>query len=114
MPLEHEGNGQSSQEEADAVLQAFLSLTGQSFVDRDGKKREIGTGDILVVTPYNAQVNLLQRALPAGARVGTVDKFQGQEAPICIVSMATSSAEELPRNIEFLRSEERRVGKECA
>jgi superfamily I DNA and/or RNA helicase len=60
--------------------------------------------DILVVTPYNAQVNLLARTLPEGARVGTVDKFQGQEAPICIVSMATSSAKEMPRNIEFLFS----------
>ena len=104
MPLEHEGNSQSSREEADAVRRAFLSLKGQSFVDRDGKKREIGIDDILIVTPYNAQANLLQRTLPAGARVGTVDKFQGQEAPVCIVSMATSSAEELPRNIEFLFS----------
>lgn len=104
MPLGHEGNSQSSQEEADAVRRAFLSLKGQCFADREGKKREIETGDILVVTPYNAQVNLLQRTLPAGARVGTVDKFQGQEAPICIVSMATSSAQEMPRNIEFLFS----------
>jgi superfamily I DNA and/or RNA helicase len=57
-----------------------------------------------VVTPYNAQVNLLMRTLPAGARIGTVDKFQGQEAPVCLISMATSSADELPRNIEFLFS----------
>jgi superfamily I DNA and/or RNA helicase len=55
----------------------------------------------LVVTPYYAQVNLLTRMLPAGARIGTVDKFQGQEAPVCLISMATSS---LPRNIEFLFS----------
>ena len=57
-----------------------------------------------MVTPYNAQVNLLTRMLPAGARIGTVDKFQGQEAPVCLISMATSSADELPRNIEFLFS----------
>jgi len=57
-----------------------------------------------VVTPYNAQVNLLTRMLPAGVRIGTVDKLQGQEAPVCLISMATSSADELPRNIEFLFS----------
>jgi superfamily I DNA and/or RNA helicase len=60
--------------------------------------------DILVVTPYNAQVNLVKGLLPSNARIGTVDKFQGQEAPICLVSMATSSGDELPRNIEFLFS----------
>src|SRR5262249_27775330 len=79
-------------------------LLGQRFRDRDGKTRQIGKADILVVTPYNAQVNLLKRLLPPEARVGTVDKFQGQEAPVCLVSMATSSGEELPRDIEFLFS----------
>ena len=59
---------------------------------------------VAVVTPYNAQVNLLKSLLPADARIGTVDKFQGQEAPVCLVSMATSSGEELPRDIEFLFS----------
>lgn len=102
--LDHEGNSQTSRQEADAVLAAVRALKGQTFIDRDGNERRIGTDDILVVTPYNAQVNLLKRTLPEGARVGTVDKFQGQEAPICIVSMATSSAEEMPRNIEFLFS----------
>jgi uncharacterized protein len=57
-----------------------------------------------VVTPYNAQVNLLKRVLPPDTRVGTVDKFQGQEAPVYLVSMATSSADELPRDIDFLFS----------
>lgn len=104
MGIEHEGNGQSSREEAAAVLAAFTALKGQTFVDRDGKERKVTLADILVVTPYNAQVNLLKRTLPDGARVGTIDKFQGQEAPISIVSMATSSAEEMPRNIEFLFS----------
>jgi uncharacterized protein len=53
------------------------------------------------------QVNLLKRELPAGARVGTVDKFQGQEAEVVLISMATSSGDELPRNIEFLFSKNR-------
>ena len=102
--IEHEGNSQSSPEEAKAVMQAFEALQGQKFIDRKSKERRISIDDILVVAPYNAQVNLLRRTLPDGARVGTVDKFQGQEAPVCIVSMATSSGEELPRNIEFLFS----------
>jgi len=63
--------------------------------------------DILVVAPYNMQVNLLKQVLPDGARVGTVDKFQGQEAEAVIVSMATSSGEYLPRHIEFLYSKNR-------
>ena len=62
---------------------------------------------ILVVSPYNVQVNHLASVLPEGARVGTVDKFQGQEAPIVLVSMATSDAECLPRDIEFLFSANR-------
>ena len=60
--------------------------------------------DIIVVAPYNAQVNALQDALPTGIRVGTVDKFQGQEAPVCLVSMTASSAEETTRGMEFLFS----------
>ncbi|MFA6301698.1 MAG: C-terminal helicase domain-containing protein [Legionella sp.] len=62
---------------------------------------------LLIVTPYNIQANYLQSILPQGARVGTVDKFQGQEAPVVIISMVTSSAEDLPRNIEFLYSKNR-------
>ncbi len=61
----------------------------------------------MVVSPYNMQVELLKRTLPDGARVGTVDKFQGLEAPVALVSMATSSADDLPRNIEFLNSRNR-------
>ncbi|EYD74039.1 Superfamily I DNA and RNA helicase and helicase subunit [Rubellimicrobium mesophilum DSM 19309] len=60
--------------------------------------------DIIVVAPYNAQVNALRDALPAGIKVGTVDKFQGQEAAACLVSMTASSAEETSRGMEFLLS----------
>ena len=102
--IAHAGNSQSSAEEGKAILDVYRSLVRQMYQDRDGNQRIIGAADILVVTPYNAQVNLLTRMLPAGARVGTVDKFQGQEAPVCLISMATSSADELPRNIEFLFS----------
>jgi uncharacterized protein len=63
--------------------------------------------NILVVAPYNMQVNRLKETLPVGARVGTVDKFQGQEAEVVLISMTTSSEAELPRNIEFLYSKNR-------
>jgi superfamily I DNA and/or RNA helicase len=62
----------------------------------------VGAADILVVTPFNAQVEALSEVLPAGVEVGTVDKFQGREAPAVIYSMATSSAEDAPRGLEFL------------
>jgi uncharacterized protein len=63
--------------------------------------------DIIAVAPYNLQVNALRNALPSGIRVGTVDKFQGQEAAVCLVSMTSSSSEEMPRGMEFLLSRER-------
>jgi uncharacterized protein len=59
-------------------------------------------GDILVVAPYNAHVGRLRATLPEGARVGTVDKFQGQEAPVALYSMASSSVEDAPRGVSFL------------
>jgi superfamily I DNA and/or RNA helicase len=104
VPVEHAGNSQSSRQQAEAILATYTALLGQKFRDRVGRERQIGPDDILVVTPYNAQVNLLKQVLPDDARVGTVDKFQGQEAPVCLISMATSSGEEMPRNIEFLFS----------
>jgi uncharacterized protein len=59
------------------------------------------------VAPYNLQVNYLKSILPEDSRIGTVDKFQGQEAEVVLVSMTTSSAEDLPRNLEFLYSKKR-------
>jgi uncharacterized protein len=102
--LEHCGNSQSSLEEAKRVVALFKMLLGSRFTDRMGKTRQMNISDILVVSPYNTQVNLISDMLPDGARVGTVDRFQGQEAPACLISMATSSGDELPRNIEFLFS----------
>jgi len=100
----HDGNSQSSHEEGEEIKAAYDYLVGQRFVDRAGKIRPMTKDDVLVVTPYNAQANLLRGLLPHGARVGTIDKFQGQEAPVSLISMATSSSEELPRNIAFLFS----------
>lgn len=100
----HWGNSQSAPEEVSAVRLELGRLLGSRFCDREGNERRVGLDDILIVAPYNLQVNALKAALPFGARVGTVDKFQGQEAPICIVSMTTSSGDEIPRGVDFLFS----------
>ena len=105
--MEHEGNRTSSTEEADAVAALHGALMGRPWVDFDGVEREIGLDDVLVVAPYNAQVRTLAGVLLDGARVGTVDKFQGQQAAVVIVSMTASSAEEVPRGMEFLYSRNR-------
>ncbi len=107
VPVVHSGRSQSCEEEASVIWDLYSSLLKQEFVEIDGVRHVLGTEDVLVVSPYNLQVNLLKRFLPDGARVGTVDKFQGQEAAVVIVSMATSSGEELPRDIEFLYSKNR-------
>ena len=107
LAAEHEGCSQESQQEAEMVRSLFDNLLAQRYRDTDGAEHAIGLENILVVAPYNVQVNLLKRVLPAGARVGTVDKFQGQEAEVVIVSMTTSSGDDLPRNIEFLFSKNR-------
>jgi len=108
--VEHEGNATDSTEEARVVATIVHDLleSHPTWTDRDGREHAIALDDILVVAPYNAHVELLREALAAvgqpGARVGTVDKFQGQEAPISIYSMASSTAEEAPRGMEFLYS----------
>jgi len=105
LPVEHEGNQNCSPEEAEAIsmlVTRFLESKA-TWVDRDGQKQALTLDDILIITPYNAQVFEIKRRLP-GARVGTVDKFQGQEAPIAIYSTATSSCNDAPRGMEFLYS----------
>ncbi|BDE07558.1 nuclease [Vulcanimicrobium alpinum] len=111
VPVEHAGNAQSSPEEVEAVGEIVCGLLGGTFVDAEGHRRTIGVDDILVVSPYNVQVAALRRALQmrfgAGVRVGTVDKFQGQEAAVVIYSLAASSAEDAPRGADFLLEENR-------
>ncbi len=107
LSTEHEGCSQKSVEEGEIIKAKYQALLGQKFTDSDGSNRLITEDDILVVAPYNVQVNYLASILPDNARVGTVDRFQGQEAPIVLISMVTSDAEDLPRNIEFLYSRNR-------
>ena len=106
LPVEHAGNTHASEEEADRVEALIRELldAGAAWVDRRGVRKRLTLEDILVVAPYNAHVATLRARLPDGARVGTVDKFQGQEAPIVLFSMATSTADEAPRGMEFLYS----------
>lgn len=108
LPVVHTGNQSASIEEADAVARLVGAIleSNTRWTDRAGNTKVLTLGDIVVITPYNAQVFEIQQRLP-GARVGTVDKFQGQEAPIAIYSMATSSYADAPRGMEFLYSANR-------
>jgi uncharacterized protein len=105
--VEHSGNRTWSAEEVAEVRRLLDGLQRAAWVDGARGVRQLTLADILVVAPYNAQVQRLRAALPVGARVGTVDKFQGQQAAVTIYSMTTSSAEDLPRNLEFLFSRNR-------
>lgn len=102
--VSHEGNAQIAQEEVLAIGKTINELLRGNWTERDGTTRQMREADIIVVAPYNAQVNALSEVLPPNVRVGTVDRFQGQEAPVCLVSMTASSAEETPRGMDFLFS----------
>jgi uncharacterized protein len=101
VPVEHEGNIYESAEEEDRITGLVQDLMALPVRTEDGSIRQITPDDILVVAPYNLQVRRLERRLRR-IRVGTVDKFQGQEAAIVIFSMCASSGESSPRGIEFL------------
>jgi uncharacterized protein len=107
--VQHEANRQTAPEEAQAIAAIIDRLLSDGevigFADRDTDS--VTLDDILVVAPYNAQVRCLRAALPDGARIGTVDKFQGQEAPIVLFSMTSSTAEDVPRGMDFLFSKNR-------
>ena len=106
VPVKHAGNTNASTEEADRVAALIRELlaAGAAWIDKERERKPLTLQDVLIVAPYNAHVAALRAALPDGARVGTVDKFQGQEAPIAIYSMATSTADEAPRGMAFLYS----------
>ncbi len=97
LPVEHDGRRQEAEEEVATVAREVERLVAAG----------LPAGEIMVVSPYNAQVNALREALPAAVRVGTVDKFQGQEALVVLYSMASSSGEDVPRGLEFLLSRNR-------
>lgn len=101
VPVAHDGCTQSSRPEAEIIAQLVRELCASKIM-RNCKEEPLALEDILIVAPYNLQVNLLKQILPEGAQVGTVDKFQGQEAAAVIVSMTTSKGVEAPRGTEFL------------
>jgi uncharacterized protein len=107
IPAIHDACSQRSLEEAELVKELVVSLLDQRYRDKHGNDQPLTLDNLLVVAPYNLQVNLLKQVLPVGTRVGTVDKFQGQEAEVVIVSMATSSGDYLPRFVSFLYSKNR-------
>ena len=97
----------SSPEEVAAIELIVRQFDGASITNKNGQTRPINSADdIMVVTPYNSQANDLRRALP-NLRVGTVDKFQGLEAPIVIFSLVASTSEDVPRGLDFLYSTNR-------
>jgi uncharacterized protein len=109
VPVNHNGNQSDSPEEVERIFEIVRELLrGETtWTNKEGQTLPLQLKDILIVAPYNAQVALLARRLPPGARVGTVDKFQGQEAPVVFYSMTTSTPEDAPRGMEFLYSSNR-------
>jgi predicted RecB family nuclease len=103
--VHHEGNSTESPEEAEAIVAHIKRLVGSLWTTERGT-RPLAPADVLVLAPYNAQVVLLRQHLATAGlgdvRVGTVDKFQGTEAPVGIISMTVSSVEDTPRGIPFL------------
>lgn len=101
--VDHFGNQSQSREEVEAIVKIVHHLMSAeiNWIDQDGLSRALQPNDILIIAPYNAQVSALQESL-TGFSVGTVDKFQGQEAPIVIYSMTSSSSEDAPRGMSFL------------
>lgn len=105
--IEHDGNVERSHEEANRVREIYDELIGCEFTDRHGKPCELTVKDFLFIAPYNAQLSVLKKVLPKEARVGTVDKFQGQEAPVCIYTLCSSYGEYGARGLEFILNQNR-------
>ena len=110
LPVHHQGNSIDSAEEAVAIVDEIWRMLGQAWTDERGT-RPLAAPDVLVLAPYNAQVAMIRQRLSdaglPGVRVGTVDKFQGGQAPVVFISMTASSIDEVPRGISFLLNRNR-------
>ncbi|HSC16416.1 MAG TPA: TM0106 family RecB-like putative nuclease [Gammaproteobacteria bacterium] len=108
VPVEHDANQSRSLEEVAAIESLVDALTafGVRYRNSTGEEAPLTHGDLMIVAPYNAQVTALAERLP-DVRIGTVDKFQGQQAPVVIVSLTTSTPEDAPRGMDFLYSANR-------
>jgi uncharacterized protein len=107
IPVHHDSNTQASDEEVEAVVAIRNVLVGRMLTLEEGGQRKLTDADILYVAPYNHQVAKLRQALGKNAKVGSVDKFQGQEAPVVVLSMCASSGDESPRGMEFILDKNR-------
>lgn len=106
-PVEHDGDIQKSDEEVERVKAIYKELLGRPYTSKEGATRPLALEDFLFIAPYNAQVRALQTTLPKGARIGSVDKFQGQEAPVCILSLCSSYGEYGSRGLAFILDKNR-------
>ena len=109
---DHTDRSTESVEEAELVADEIRQLIGSNWTDSDNTQRKLATGDFMVVAPYNDQVRLMRRIFDgdhalAGIKVGTVDKFQGQQAPVVFFTMTTSTSQDMPRGPGFLFSRNR-------
>ena len=102
--VDHENNKRSSVQEAEVIKRLLDNLEGRPWVAQDGETRPLSKADVLIQAPWNQQVNLLRRVLGPDKNIRTVDKAQGQEAPVAVYSLATSSPDDLTRNWGFLMS----------
>jgi predicted RecB family nuclease len=100
--IEHDGDIQQSDEEVERVTAIYEEILGRPYTAKDDTTKPLELNDFLFIAPYNAQVRALKTALPLGARVGSVDKFQGQEAAVCILSLCSSYGEYGSRGLRFI------------
>jgi uncharacterized protein len=108
VPVQHDARQSRCPEEVEVIASIVAKLTapGVRYRNVDDEEAPLTSADLMIVAPYNAQVTALAEHLP-GMRIGTVDKFQGQEAPVVIVSLTTSAPEDAPRGMDFLYSANR-------
>ena len=102
VPVSHQGNRTRSPEEALCVARIIDEVLDRHWTDAEGTDHTLTLADVIVIAPYNAHVAELRRALPTGARIGTVDKFQGRQGVLALYTMAASSPADAPRGMNFL------------
>jgi uncharacterized protein len=106
-PVEHDDSGQGSEAEADRCKEIFEELLGKDYTDKKGKSRPLNLEDFLFISPYNLQARYIRERLPKGAKVASVDKFQGKEAPVCILSLGCGGQDSGPRGLSFVLNRNR-------
>lgn len=107
VPIIHESNKTSCIQEAESISKYYQALLGRNWINSQVQRQPLGYKDLIVVAPYNAQVDLIKQYLPKLANVGTIDKFQGQEAAVVLISLTASNAQDMSRGMEFLYSKNR-------